>query len=276
MKFLIRDDDICFFTQPEELENAWGWLWEIDGKINFAVIPFVGIFDKRFGKGLYPIGENRRLLDYLKKKVKDGRAEILLHGYSHLSIGRKFEFESSDEEDLSQKIKEGKEYLETLFESKVRVFVPPNNGLGRAGLTAVSRNGMSVLSSISFSPFKRRANIMNLFFLLKRKIFSYRYRMILDGKFVYPFIVHFPSHTQLDCIPLLPSTSLKKLITISQMIKNYSGIFCLSTHYWEIVNTTREVIQKLVQFLLTNRENEISTASEAFGERDDLCSSKHM
>jgi hypothetical protein len=95
-------------------------------------------------------------------------------------------------------------------------------------------------------------------------MFSYRYSGILDGKFVYPFITYFPPHLHLDCIPLLPGTTLEKLMAISQVIKIYKGIFCLATHYWEINNSKREIIRRFVQFLLSDRENEITTASEVF------------
>ncbi len=262
MKFLIRDDDICFFTKPEELENSWGWLWQLgQGGVNFAVIPFIGLWEKR----LYPVGENKDLVEYLKGKIKEKKAEILLHGYSHLLMGRRFEFESQDEKELSHRVREGREYLERIFQTEVKVFVPPNNALSRAGLKAVSENKMAILSAISLSPLKREPNIKNLSFFLKRKLFSYKYRDILQGKFLYPYLANFSSHRQLDCFSLLPErANLENLIKFSEIVKKYKGILCLATHYWEIDNSLKKVIRALVEHLLKDPEVEFSLASEVF------------
>ena len=40
-------------------------------------------YGKEIGMGYYDIAENTELLEYLKEKYKQGKVDILLHGYSH-------------------------------------------------------------------------------------------------------------------------------------------------------------------------------------------------
>ena len=90
MKFAIRDDDISFFTRPEDLENIYKEIWERNILVSFSVVPFsveshyCGDWDNFYQETeLKAIGENKDLVDFLKSKLKENKISIMLHGYSH-------------------------------------------------------------------------------------------------------------------------------------------------------------------------------------------------
>ena len=90
MKVAIRDDDTSYFTKPKDLQRAYDFLNE-DDCVSLSVVPYtvpvhrddVFPYGKEIGMGYYDIAENTELLEYLKEKYKQGKIDILLHGYSH-------------------------------------------------------------------------------------------------------------------------------------------------------------------------------------------------
>ena len=90
MKVAIPDDDTSYFTKPKDLQRAYDFLNE-DDCVSLSVVPYtvpvhrddVFPYGKEIGMGYYDIAENTELLEYLKEKYKQGKVDILLHGYSH-------------------------------------------------------------------------------------------------------------------------------------------------------------------------------------------------
>ena len=97
--FAIRDDDICYHTDPDILENIYSDISEIC-PINFSCIPFIGGFDldnfdnddfnlyekhwrNWLTKRIYPIGDNKRLVNFIRDWCKLGKASVMLHGINH-------------------------------------------------------------------------------------------------------------------------------------------------------------------------------------------------
>jgi hypothetical protein len=267
MDFLIRDDDICFFTSPEELKNSWEWyLTDHFSKLNLAVIPYVNPSEfGRPGDSICPIGENAKLTGYLKQGIKKKKIEILLHGYSHASCDGRFEFESRDRKELSEKIRAGKDYLEDLFHIKICAFVPPHNALSKEGLEAVRENGLNILSSVPSSPFRIGLDSQRLSFFVKRKFFSFRYRKCLKGKFVYPFLIRFTTLTNLDCLSLIPTKfRVDDLLNFYRIVKKRRGIYCLATHYWEIEDNNKKTIHEFIKNISKDPEVRFVLASDIF------------
>ena len=62
-------------------------LFQLDEKEVISAIDYDGInkiwVGTTTGMGYYDIAENTELLEYLKEKYKQGKVDILLHGYSH-------------------------------------------------------------------------------------------------------------------------------------------------------------------------------------------------
>ena len=146
MYFCIRDDDTSFFTSPEELEKAYGEITQW-GPVSLAVVPFhkagisKGVPEKFRGRWtVHPLHENTEIVTYLRKRVAEGRFEIMLHGYHHDEPNGQFEFAHGKY--LTTRVCDGKKYLEDVFDTQIRVFVPPHNTTGRQGLRALSAAGL--------------------------------------------------------------------------------------------------------------------------------------
>jgi len=88
LKLCIRDDDVSYYTQPEELEMAYSSLGDgAEYPITFSVVPFsVSDHTENYpygkienSKQYASVGDNYELVHYLKEKVNRGTGEIVLH-----------------------------------------------------------------------------------------------------------------------------------------------------------------------------------------------------
>jgi peptidoglycan/xylan/chitin deacetylase (PgdA/CDA1 family) len=92
----------------------------------------------------------------LKQLVPNGKIEVMMHGFAHLDnningkskskIG-KSEFVGDSYESQFQRIKIGKNYLDSLFEKKVTVFSPPWNTYDKNTLHVIKDLGFTTISS---------------------------------------------------------------------------------------------------------------------------------
>jgi len=157
LKFLIRDDDTCAATQPQELEACYGEIWD-EIPICLSVTPFrVAESPSDFpnappelsasGEPM-PLERNPELVEFLKDGTARGRLHVALHGYHHVAPGGRPEYVAG--EDLERKTKHGKQYTESLLGCRISTFVPPNNTLSRQGYAAVVAAGLNVVNNQNY------------------------------------------------------------------------------------------------------------------------------
>jgi hypothetical protein len=231
MYFCIRDDDTSFFTSPDELEKAYGEITQY-GPVSLAIIPFCragksrglpAAFRERWS--VHPLGENKPLVEYLRRKIAEGKYEAMLHGYHHDEevISREF----LDGTDLRRKVREGKQYLEGLLDTTVRVFVPPHNAIGREGLHAIAREGLHLggLAGLrgGWSPLSRTTWMTWL------RLRKWR----ASGGVGVPWILDLGNHSELAGNPVTPTSSLQRNELAFEDARKVGGVFCAATHYWE-------------------------------------------
>lgn len=233
MKFAIRDDDTNYFTQPEDLIKVYGKVWN-KCPISLAVIPFQkctksGAIPKKYWQGnkTFPIDENKKLIEFLKKKLTEGKVSIMLHGYSHKDTTDGYEFDSDKYEELYRKVKEGKKYLEDIFKVEIKAFVPPHNIISRSGLKAVIANELNLVNIPSFRLSKRPFTFKTLENLIKRRYYFHRYGH------PYPYLLKFEDHKEIAYKSLTPQVNFKHLKAEFDFHHKVNGVFCLATHYWE-------------------------------------------
>jgi len=86
MRFALVDHDTNYFTKPAQLESVYGEIW---GKIpiSLSVVPFhactkSGAIPQEYWQGdrIFPIGENKKLVEFLKRKIDENKISILMHG----------------------------------------------------------------------------------------------------------------------------------------------------------------------------------------------------
>jgi hypothetical protein len=232
LRFCIRDDDTCFFTQPEELERAYGQITR-RGPVSLAVVPFCragtskAVPEKlRRTWSVHPLHENRALVEYLRDGVSAGRFEIMLHGYHHDEPHDRPEFAEGD--DLAQRVLEGRTYLEDLFATRIRVFVPPHNAIGRHGLRAIASEGLHLAGAAGvrggwpvLSP-----GTWALWWQLRR----WRQR----GGLGVPWILDLGDHREIAGTAVTPLSLLSNNQMTLDSAGEVNGVFCAATHYWEL------------------------------------------
>ena len=156
MKYiLIRDDDVNYFTKIEDLNRVYGFIFERDIPINFAIIPKVDASAKtisndysndsyepfipeefRGKENRFPINENHKLVKFFKS-LKN--AEFLLHGFTHKGLERNFEFEIEDESVIEEKLNKGSKIFELAFKKKPKTFVAPQDKFSLKSFLAIQQ-----------------------------------------------------------------------------------------------------------------------------------------
>jgi hypothetical protein len=149
--FIIRDDDISYFTQPWMLDLLYDEAWRLGFKVSLAVIPNVKADKSRHVpppfRGInkfFKISENRELVDYLLKKIEDGCIDIVQHGYTHAHEDGKPEFAINNFKLVDEKLRKGNKILQETFKREVTVFTAPYEMTSRATWKSLSRNKMGL------------------------------------------------------------------------------------------------------------------------------------
>jgi hypothetical protein len=232
LRFCIRDDDTNFFTQPEELEKAYARIIEC-GPVSLAVVPYCRPGTNkavpaalRGSWSVYPLHENVALVDYLRSKVAAGKFEIMLHGYYHDEPHGRPEFGEGD--DLDHRVLHGRQYLEDLLQTTIRVFVPPHNQIGRRGLRAVAQAGLHLGGA---------AGVRGGWPLISRETWALwlqlrRWRK--NGGMGVPWVLDLGDHREVAGCAVTPTSSLSENLMTLDRAFEVGGVFCAATHYWEL------------------------------------------
>lgn len=197
MKFVIRDDDLNFFTKPVLIEEWYGDLFKRNIPVGFSAIPFVKPKSDVYTGGEfyedreYPISQNIELVKYVKSNKM---IEILQHGCTHDTKSGIYEYAKKD--DLFFDTKRGKEELARAFGVPPKVFVPPHDWIGVSGIKAIENNQMNIIRG-------RGAGLRN--FIIRKKYFYnfikmavFRFPKYISTKPpVYPNVLNFGKHKEM-------------------------------------------------------------------------------
>ncbi len=243
-RLLLRDDDLSFFTDPEELEAAYKGIW---GRlpVSFAAIPFAATPAagsagkapaKRGGKGR-PLGENRRLVSALRRRIRKGEATIILHGHTHADRERGFEYEAGGVERLTREIAEGKAYLEGLFGIRIRCFVAPHDRFSRAAVIAAERNGLHLCRGYAPLPRELRLRPRTLLAFLRLAL----HYLGKDRRARYPAILDFGGHKEIYShrIEDLDEERIRELLDESP------PLLTVTSHYYALDREKRALLRLL-------------------------------
>jgi predicted deacetylase len=232
MYFCIRDDDTSFFTSPEELEHAYGSLSR-SGPISLAVIPFCRAGSSRGvpasyrnRQSIHPLHDNTPLVEYLRTGVRDGRFEIMLHGYHHDEPDGLPEFAGG--RGLRRRVADGRRYLEQLLGARVTVFVPPHNAIGREGLRAIAAEGLHLAGAAGVRAGWPLASPITW------RTWRVLRRWRKSGGLGTPWVLDLGSHRELPGVPVTPASTFHRNAMLLQQALASGTVFCLATHYWEL------------------------------------------
>lgn len=271
MQVAIRDDDTSYLTSPDDLDVAFGDVWDI-APVSLAIVPFVGESymtitgeAARLGKpmtkrevlqlvrdlesqsiiplhresgrgaeGLHPLHENAALVDKLDALLRSGRISAMLHGYSHAFYPGGYEFEVGP--DLRDKTRAGREYLQATLRTSIDVFVPPNNSLSCSGTQAVVGCGITgILTAYSHLPWERPLDMRNLTNFARMLGFWAIHRKRMR----YPRPLDFGTHKEMPCYPLHDNVTFDEVIAAFEGSKRHGQAFCVSSHIHTLVDQPR-------------------------------------
>lgn len=135
-KIILRIDDIQAFSYRDTTIKMIEDAFKNQMKITIGVIP-------------NKLASDVSIVSFIKR---DGcNLEIAQHGWDHQSSldanGKEiFEFQNLDEGVAEQKIKDGKNLLEKLFNTQIVSFIPPGNSISAGTKNALSKSGFKVIS----------------------------------------------------------------------------------------------------------------------------------
>ncbi|WP_319782072.1 DUF2194 domain-containing protein [Oceanisphaera sp. IT1-181] len=251
--FAVRDDDTSYHTTIDDLELAYSRWWG-EVPISLAVVPFSvsshgndRAYTNSTRQDKYSaISENQDLVRYLKEKVKKGHVEIMLHGYTHEY--KNVEGSSISEciwksfEQLSKEVAHGKIYLESLFDTKVKVFVPPSNHIDKDGIRII-KNESLCLSGMMGVWGDRPISLDYFYAWLKR--WSWRF---FKG-YPYPFSLNYDGHSELYAHALNPYVSKDVFLSDLRRASKLNASFVAATHYWAFHDShlTGELLESAIE-----------------------------
>jgi predicted deacetylase len=273
MKFAIRDDDTCYFTDPAELERVYHDVWD-RVPVCLATVPFaigyerVGIPREHWHDGeAFALERNVELTSFLKSLVSANRATIALHGYTHQDYPNGFEFQAAP--DPERRVADGLRYLgDTLGSTasmKISIFVPPHNAMSKRGLAAVGAAGLNILGSfLSFRPSMRPWDYMTPANWIRIVQFRRATGRAKTDRLIYPHVLRYADHAEFGCHSLIPGTTVEELTAAFAEAKAAGGDFCLATHYWEVDAAMKCVLLKFLDYAARDRDVRFVAAEELF------------
>lgn len=241
--FVIRDDDISYFTPPHKIDEIYEKLWKNGFKVSLAVIPCVKAINSLYvppqyrGKiSEYSVHDNKELINYLKIKLADGKVDIAQHGYNHDIRHGVPEFCISDSSEIWNRLKLGQNILERSLPSKLRVFVPPYGRISKQAWGILKQEGFALcrkgniyglIKNILWYP-----DNMTIFLkILQAKIFSLQSNSLAKGFLKFPGIIEIYHSLNLwkresffECLKDAKREFKKTLMAC--------GLFCIVNHWW--------------------------------------------
>ncbi len=269
MKFAIRDDDTSYFADPERLQWLYGDIWT-HAPVSLAVVPkAAGFRDKAIperywrAERKFPLEENAALVSFLRPLVASSRVAVGQHGLTHEEFPDGYEFQAAP--DLESRVREGRDYLERVLDTRVSVFVPPHNALSKRGHAATAAAALNLLGSFlyfnpSLRPWDRRT------FGNWRRVRAYRARTgrSKHDRWIYPYVLRYDRHAEFGCHSLIPGTTFDELKSAFNEARSVGGDFCIATHYWEVDTGLKSVLLSMLDYASKHNDVTFVTADKLF------------
>jgi hypothetical protein len=269
MRFAIRDDDTSYFTRPEELDRLWGeFLPHVP--VSLAVVPVslepfhLGDVERFYqGNRQHALGDNPELVDWLRGRVRNSSIAVMCHGYSHeyrrtgpRSLDQEYIWKPYER--LRRETEDGKRLLEATLGTPITTFVPPGNGISRAGLEAVRSSYSNLLTTLPLRrPQDLRLDWPHLTAYARRLYYQVRHGIAN------------PFGEELRGLRLIPSVSVtegagwESLRDKLLLCHRLNADFIAAVHYWEVDRKLKDLIWRLID-LAQQLNCEFRTCPEMF------------
>lgn len=291
MRFIIRDDDVSYHFQADQLAKWYDGIIDIC-PVSICIPPFIkgnffdGIYrldhhikrtwEERMADGIYKIGDNQALVEYIKELLHQKKASVGLHGIHHRNdedfarIPRKGNFvggaEFFTQNDYSKDLTAAKKYLEEVFGVEINYFSAPQNMISSKGMTALVNNKLSLCTDLTYT--RDIKDLLHFYGLWNVAIMAY-YRKVKHHS--YPFVIKhngikFITHTRLQ-----PGNNIEKIKREFDYVKSLNGVFVLSTHCYgfdykmeQYDMTMKEALMDILHYTQQYDDVEYTTLYELF------------
>lgn len=246
MKFVLRDDDLNYFSKPADIEKWYADIFAQHIPVGFSTIPFVkpesDVYteESSFENKEYPIHENTELVAYVKHQ---SLIEVLQHGTTHETKSGIFEYAHSVSLDEARR---GREELEKAFNMSVNIFVPPHDWIGRRGVFSVEASHLDIIRG-------RGAGLRNVilrwqYLVIFLRMLGFKSSNLIKGNVpAYPYVLDFGKHKE-ACSYRLEDTDVFEGLAYAN---EKNGIFVVVTH---LHFYTEEKKKRLLQLIEKARE----------------------
>jgi len=236
VKYLaVRDDDLCFFTQPRMVAALYETVLP-RVPVSFAAVSHTvpkhgACFSNAAAPGYYALGENRALVDYVRGLLNKRQCEVMVHGYTHEERVAHGTWQAEciwkPQAQLTEEIAQGCNYLTELFGVRPRVFVPPNNAIGRAGVEAAVAAGLDLSALLSLRPDRPWSRNY-------AACYQQRWAYSLAHRRPYPFTLDFDTHRELVAYRLHTTAAFENVMSCLRACAEVDAPFVVATRYWQL------------------------------------------
>jgi predicted deacetylase len=243
MKFVIRDDDLNYFSAPADVDRWYSDIFAAGIPVSFAVIPFVTPHADVYTRAdapyrEYAVSENTELVSYLNNQ---SLAHIMLHGCTHETVDGIFEYQKIS--GLTKDTLRGKAELETSF-GPISVFVPPHDQISNHGLQSLEVAGLNLIRS------KGSKNILVRFssLVVAFKMLLHRLRFITKPRTLipaYPHVVSLGRHQEAFAVRIESGT--ERLIGWLRYAYEHDGDFVVTMHIHDMTEEKKETLRTLIK-----------------------------
>lgn len=244
MNFVIRDDDLNYFSQPSDIERWYSDIFSQRIPVGFSAVPFVKPLSDVYPHDIppedkeYPISNNKKLVDYIKSNPL---MEIMQHGCTHQTKNGVFEY--LKKESLTEDTQRGKEELEKAFAREIRVFVPPHDQISNQGIEAVEKCRMNIIRGKGMKNILlRKEGIMAILKMLNHKLENFK-RNPLPA---YPYIIDLATHQEAFSFRL-KTDNLSELKEGLYYMKEKNGNFIITNHLHHFDNFRKKNLLELIK-----------------------------
>lgn len=253
MKFVIRDDDLNFFSKPADIVQWYNDIFAQKIPVGFATIPFVRStsdvypnlplkkiphFGEEKDEREYPVGNNTELITFVNSNPL---IEIIQHGTTHVTRDT-IVYEYKRREGLIGETVRGKAELLRAFGTTPKIFAPPHDWIGTQGVVAIEEAGLDVIRG-------RGAGLRNWLWRWEYvanfvRMFLFRFpHYFTRTPPLYPHVLDFGKHKE-ACSYRLEDTDV--FDGLEQAHKR-DGVFVVVTHLHFFTQEKKQRLMKLIE-----------------------------